>query len=302
MDGGPRQGYENARVSGGGPAMEMHQVRYFLAVCEALNFTRAAEECHVAQPSLTRAIKQLEGELGGDLFRRERPLLRLCYDSALGARALAAALKSGEVAALRLALSHTIDVSLFIPHIMELARHFHGLELKFLRGSAIEIAEFLKRGEAELAIAAPIAEQWERLDSWPLFTEGFDLVVGKGRRFANSETIAIGDLCDEKLLDQTYGEQAGELADLLHSRDIAIKRGHEVMSERDLFTLLGADIGIAILPRSTSVPMDLRRVRVDGLELRRTVHLYSVAGRQRTTIANAVLKSLRSYDWSKYAG
>ena len=37
--------------------MEMHQVRYFLAVARTLNFTRAAEECHVAQPSLTRAIK-----------------------------------------------------------------------------------------------------------------------------------------------------------------------------------------------------------------------------------------------------
>ena len=53
--------------------MEMHQVRYFLAVARTLNFTRAAEECNVAQPSLTRAIRQLEGELGGDLFRRERP-------------------------------------------------------------------------------------------------------------------------------------------------------------------------------------------------------------------------------------
>ncbi|MDX1576049.1 MAG: LysR family transcriptional regulator, partial [Kiloniellales bacterium] len=52
--------------------MEMHQVRYFLAVCEALNFTRAAEACHVAQPSLTAAIKKLERELGGELFRRER--------------------------------------------------------------------------------------------------------------------------------------------------------------------------------------------------------------------------------------
>jgi DNA-binding transcriptional LysR family regulator len=51
--------------------MEMHQVRYFLAVARVLNFTRAAEECHVAQPSLTRAIRQLEGELGGDLFRRD---------------------------------------------------------------------------------------------------------------------------------------------------------------------------------------------------------------------------------------
>ena len=68
--------------------MEMHQVRYFLAVARVLNFTRAAEECHVAQPSLTRAIRQLEGELGGDLFRRERPHAQLTeqqlLDSGIG--------------------------------------------------------------------------------------------------------------------------------------------------------------------------------------------------------------------------
>ena len=52
--------------------MEMHQVRYFLATVGELNFTKAAEKCNVTQPSLTRAIKQLEDELGGDLFRRER--------------------------------------------------------------------------------------------------------------------------------------------------------------------------------------------------------------------------------------
>ena len=51
--------------------MEMHQVRYFLAVARTLNLTRAADECNVTQPSLTRAIKQLEAELGGNLFRRE---------------------------------------------------------------------------------------------------------------------------------------------------------------------------------------------------------------------------------------
>ena len=75
--------------------MEMHQVRYFLAVARVLNFTRAADECNVTQPSLTRAIKQLEAELGGDLFRRERPaaqltelgqrmhpLLKQCYEAA----------------------------------------------------------------------------------------------------------------------------------------------------------------------------------------------------------------------------
>jgi hypothetical protein len=57
--------------------MEMHQVRYFLALCDDLNFTRAAKRCGVAQPSLTRAIKLLEAELGGSLFVRSSKISRL---------------------------------------------------------------------------------------------------------------------------------------------------------------------------------------------------------------------------------
>ena len=52
--------------------MEMHQVRYFLVLRDELHFTRAAKRCGVAQPSLTRAIKMLEKELGGPLFHRQR--------------------------------------------------------------------------------------------------------------------------------------------------------------------------------------------------------------------------------------
>src|SRR5512132_4001717 len=52
--------------------MELYQVKYFLALCETLNFTRAANNCNVSQPSLTRAIHNLEGEFGGQLFHRER--------------------------------------------------------------------------------------------------------------------------------------------------------------------------------------------------------------------------------------
>jgi LysR family hydrogen peroxide-inducible transcriptional activator len=52
--------------------MERHQVRYFLALCDEHNFTRAAKRCGVSQPSLTNAIKRLEQELGGPLFRRGR--------------------------------------------------------------------------------------------------------------------------------------------------------------------------------------------------------------------------------------
>jgi len=57
--------------------MEMNQVRYFLALCDDLSFTRAAKRCGVAQPSLTRAIKNLEAEFGGSLFDRHRVNNRL---------------------------------------------------------------------------------------------------------------------------------------------------------------------------------------------------------------------------------
>ena len=57
--------------------MEMHQVRYFLAVCEHLSFTQAARRCYVTQPSLTRAIQLLEKEFGGHLFHRERSRIHL---------------------------------------------------------------------------------------------------------------------------------------------------------------------------------------------------------------------------------
>jgi LysR family hydrogen peroxide-inducible transcriptional activator len=52
--------------------VELHEIRYFLARSQTLNFTKAAESCHVSQPALTRAIQKMEDELGGLLFSRER--------------------------------------------------------------------------------------------------------------------------------------------------------------------------------------------------------------------------------------
>src|ERR1700740_966509 len=57
--------------------MELHQVRYFLALASTLNFTRAAEQCNVTQPALTKGIQKLEQELGGQLIYRERRLTQL---------------------------------------------------------------------------------------------------------------------------------------------------------------------------------------------------------------------------------
>jgi hypothetical protein len=57
--------------------MEMHQIRYFLAVCDEKNFSRAAIYCGVRQPSLSQAIKKLEAEFGGPLFERGGRATRL---------------------------------------------------------------------------------------------------------------------------------------------------------------------------------------------------------------------------------
>jgi len=50
--------------------MEIQQVKYFIAACEELSFTRAAKRCNVAQPSLSAGLRRLERELGGQLFVR----------------------------------------------------------------------------------------------------------------------------------------------------------------------------------------------------------------------------------------
>ncbi len=294
--------------------MEMHQVRYFLAVARVLNFTRAAEECHVAQPSLTRAIRQLEGELGGDLFRRERPhaqltelgqrmlpLLKQCYESALSARSLASAIKKGEVGSLRLAMSHTIDPSLVTPHVVELGKLFEGLDLKILRGNGAEVLEYLKRGDAELGLAAQIGDEWERLDSWPLFAEDFQLLVRNTHALAARPKVSIEDLRQERMMIRTYCETTDSLLDMLRALDFDVARFHEVSAEADLLSLLEAGFGVALAPRSTQNPAALARVAVEGLELQRTICLYGVAGRQRTAVASALMKMLRAYDWVKYA-
>jgi DNA-binding transcriptional LysR family regulator len=294
--------------------MEMHQVRYFLAVARTLNFTRAAEECHVAQPSLTRAVRQLEGELGGDLFRRERPhaqltdlgqrmlpLLKQCYESALSARSLASAIKKGEVGSLRLAVSHTIDPSLVTPHVVELGKLFHGLELKLLRGNGNEVLEFLKKGEVELALAPHLGEEWDRLDSWALFTEDFQLFVSSMHMLANRDKVAIDELKDQRLMVRTFCETTPGLLELLRAREFDVTRFHEVSGDGDMLALLEAGVGVALVPRSMQSPASLARIMVDGIDLRRTVYLYGVAGRQRTAVAAAMMKMLRAYDWTGYA-
>lgn len=294
--------------------MEMHQVRYFLAVSRALNFTRAAEECHVAQPSLTRAIKQLEGELGSELFRRERnlthmtefgqrmlPHLQQCYDSAATAKNLASLLKMGAVAPISIELSTSINLAILVPHLQELVRVFEGLELRINRGPANHVAEALKRGDADIAVAGPLADTWDRLDSWPLFTERFYLAVNTAHPLAKRSAIVLEDVASERLLWRAYCEYSAEFEDLLKSRKLHTAMSHKLVSEHDLLALLEANLGVGVLPSSATRSKDIKLIPINEVELGRTVFLHSVSGRQRSPAAAALIKLMRATDWTGYS-
>jgi DNA-binding transcriptional LysR family regulator len=290
--------------------MEMHQVRYFLSVARTLNFTRAAEECNVSQPALTRAIQQLEDEFSGELLRREGklshltelgqrmlPLMQQCYESALAAKSLASALKRGTAQPLSLGLSHTIDMRLLTPVLAELQRVCAGLQLKVLRGNAGEIGEALQKGRVEFAVAAPLLATWDRLDGWLLFEERFELVTHREHPFANAEVIDVAELAEQLLLVAEDSESKEALADALNEHNIP-SRGHQIDWSPDLIAFLEANLGIAFLPQSASHHPDLRRIRVRDLELRRKISLYGVAGRQRSPAGDALMKLLRARDWA----
>jgi DNA-binding transcriptional LysR family regulator len=291
--------------------MEMHQIRYFLAVARTLNFTQAADECHVAQPSLSRAIKKLEEELGGDLFRRERalthltdlgrimlPLLTQAFDTALSAKTLASSYTKGGIAPLRLALSQTVDMRLITKHLSSLMEAMPGLELAFFRGTAPDVAERLKSGDFEIAIAGPLGGGWDRLRSFTLFRSEFRLFMNRAHRLANQQSVSLSHLVGERLLARPYCEAAGSIQRILAEQGVALTGGDAAASDHDVVAMLEANLGISLLPGPTVCGDAVLSAPVDGLDVECTLMLHTVIGRQHSPAAAALIQLLRAADWS----
>ena len=293
--------------------MEMHQIRYFLALARSLNFTRAAEECNVTQPALTRAIQALEAELGGELLRRERqqshltelgkrmlPLLERCFESAMSARELARSVTSQDAAPLSVAISHSTNLEIFMPAISELFRAYPGVQLKLLRGNGSEIVAVLKGGTADLAIGGPLPEGWERLDSWALFAEGFDLAVPRGHELARANEIGAERLAGQKILFQAGCESREDVMRRLGLSDLVQAAAHQAVTQHDVIALVEADLGIAIMPASAPQSPKIRRLPLRETGLRRRVSIYAGAGRRRSARTSSFLNLIRSADWTRY--
>src|SRR5262249_37396032 len=156
--------------------MEMHQVRYFLAVADTLNFTRAAETCHVSQPALTRAIQQLEEELGGLLLRRERklthltdfgrliePHLRRLSADAGGATTTGQRFLNLQQAQIRLGIMCTVGPARFMGFLAGFRTTNPGCEMTLVEGVPAHLSQMLLRGELDLAVMAQPEPFHERL-------------------------------------------------------------------------------------------------------------------------------------------
>jgi DNA-binding transcriptional LysR family regulator len=295
--------------------MEMHQIRYFLAVSETLNWTKAAERCNVAQPSLTRAIKALEAELGGELIRRERnlshltelgqrvlPMLRQCYETAVSAKAVAASMRNEEVVPLSLALSHTIGLKPFGPMLQGLSRAFPRLEIKLHRGSRTEVVDYLKSGAAELAIAGPLGEVWSRLDAFPLFDQPCEIGASPDHRLARKAFVDFKDLTSETFVFDTSCELTEEFQARLRANGILEPAIHYVTRREDQLALLKANLGVAIVTVAGAEMHGLSHIPLRQLDLRLTVSAYTVAGRQRGNASISLLNMLRAANWPKSSG
>src|SRR5262249_13588463 len=115
--------------------LQLYQVRYFLVLAKTLNFTRAAEQCNVTQPALTKAIQKLEQELGGTLIHRERhltqltelgkmilPTLEKIFAAAEAARLQAEGYRKKTIAPLKIGLAPSVSAALIMELLPELAR------------------------------------------------------------------------------------------------------------------------------------------------------------------------------------
>ena len=193
--------------------MLLRHIRYFLAVTEHRNFTRAAEALHVSQPTLSQQIKQLEDVLGAQLLDRTGRTIRLTdagkayaqyarralQDLDAGRRAIhdAKELTRGE---LRLAMTPTFTAYLMGPLMAAFHARYPGIHLSVMEMNQDHIEALLVQDDLDIGVGFKQARSVE-IDSRVWFVETLAVMVGKGHPYATRRRpLSIGDFEKESLV------------------------------------------------------------------------------------------------------
>lgn len=290
--------------------MELHQLRYMVAVADTGNFTRASERCHITQPSLSQQILNLEKEVGHKLFHR---LGRKAVLTEAGATFLERArliLFDVEDAIKVLKDSPSLDrvitvgaVPTIAPYLMapliERCRETHpNLTVHLREDFRADLTRAVLEGELDLAVVTlPIREV--RLSVEPLLTESLLLVVGKGHPLSGKSEVTASDLADETFV--TMGDSstlAAQIRSFCGDHNFSPKIGYRCaqVATLKLFVAMGA--GISILPQVARLPEDrdtLTYLRLSGSAPTREIGVIRHLQRYQSRGAEQFLALLRDH-------
>lgn len=290
----------------------MHQVRYFLAVCRTLNFTKAAEECNVAQPSLTRAIQKLEEEFGGLLFHRERanthltelgramlPHLQRTFDAAQTARQLASGFKKGDVVHLRVGVSRSVPSATVAGVVGGVQQAVPSLELTLEGGADTKLIDDAVAGELDLFITGDDTELPEKVHSWTLCREPLVAVMTATHALAKAATLSPKDFDGVDVVELANCPIAARFRQVCSDAGATPKYLKRAASFEQVIALVREGLGVAALPPSTIAGSGLIERPIEGTTFDRAITLGTVAGRKFSAASDAFVKLARTRDWAR---
>lgn len=294
-------------------AMELYQIRYFLAVADTLNFTRASERSYVSQPALTKAIQRLEEAIGGRLFDRRKnavqltelghemlPNFRQIYDAALATREKARRLTRPHKEIVRVGVMCTIDFPQVLAGFVD-SQH-DAVELSFREGNLEALTDALDRGEIDLGIMCSPNEIPKRFVATPLFREDYVLAFGDDHRFHGRTTIELSELDREFYCERIYCEFTHHIERLLSARHVRLEVVQQSAREDWIQAFVRANFGVAFMPVSIARAAGLSHALTSDCPIVREVTLLTQADRSISPAQLSVMDTLRAHDWVHASG
>lgn len=290
--------------------MEMSQIRYVIAAAEVLNFTRAAEACHVTQPALTKGIKALEAELGAALFLREGrrillsefgrsmlPHLRQIAEEADAARLLAENYRLLDKTPLRLGVLSTIGHVRLARFLARLERAHTGIELAVSEGSPGHLRTELEEGRLDAAILTSTEALAQVLRLQELYEERYVVVLPAQHRLREMNAIRLQDLSGENYVDRLSCEMREMVMQVCAAEGVELYARFRSEREDWVQAMVTAGIGFAFMPEySVSLPGLVQRPLIEP-EVSRMVALATVPGRKHAPAMAALVRAAQGYAW-----